>query len=141
MAHHLLAELTFNFDSERWNEWDLALLTSEELEALAMLLNCPRTGPKERLIVKLLATRQLRFKLTTFPCTLEGARLLAGQKRREDLKAMAAEAGTWKSGNKVQLAASLISWRDRCRAAGTRFFEEQKRLAESKGVQLQLTLA
>ena len=111
-----------------------------ELKAIAGLLHCPKYGTKEQLIVKILALRSLRFKLATFPSTLDGARQLASEKRKEDIKAMASEAGTWKSGNKVQLAVALISWRDYCRHQGSVFFAEQKRLAEQSGVQLQFSM-
>jgi hypothetical protein len=59
----LFSELVYDFRSERWNEVELTKLSLRELQNLAKLLGCPSYGIKETLVVRLLAQRQLRFKL------------------------------------------------------------------------------
>jgi len=56
-------ELMYDFQSERWNEFELPKLSLRELLALAKLLGCPSYGSKETVIVRLLAQRELRLKL------------------------------------------------------------------------------
>jgi len=89
--------------------------------------------PKERLIVRLLAQRELRFKLSRFTDNPEE---LAISYRRESLREMCREAGIWRSGNKRALSAGLLNWRDRCRARGQTFFAEMRSLAEDRPQQL-----
>jgi hypothetical protein len=55
-----------DFQSERWNEFELPKLSLRELLALAKLLGCPSCGSKETVIVRLLAQRELRLKLARF---------------------------------------------------------------------------
>ena len=43
----LFYELMYDFQSERWNEFELPMLSSRELLALAKLLGCPSCGSKE----------------------------------------------------------------------------------------------
>jgi len=62
----LFSELVYNFQSERWNEFELPKLFLRELQTLAKLLGSPSYGTKETLIVRLLAQRELRFKLARF---------------------------------------------------------------------------
>jgi hypothetical protein len=62
----LFSELVYDFRSERWNEVELTKLSLRELQSLAKLLGCASYGIKEKLIVRLLAQRQLRFKLARF---------------------------------------------------------------------------
>ena len=61
---HLFQELVRDVHSQRWNEDELAKLSSVELYALTKLLSCPSSGVKQSVIVRLLAHRQLRFKLS-----------------------------------------------------------------------------
>ena len=63
---HLFRELVHDFTSEHWNEDALAKLSGAELEALARLLACPSSGVKASVIVRLLAHRHLRLKLSRF---------------------------------------------------------------------------
>ena len=56
----LFFELMYDFQSERWNEFELVKLSLRELLALAKLLGCPSSGSKETVIVRLLAQRELR---------------------------------------------------------------------------------
>jgi hypothetical protein len=58
----LFSELMYDFQSERWNEFELPKLSLRELLALAKLLGCPSCGSKETVIVRLLAQRELRFE-------------------------------------------------------------------------------
>jgi hypothetical protein len=44
----------YDFQSERWNEFELPKLALRELLALAKLLGCPSRGSKETVIVRLL---------------------------------------------------------------------------------------
>ena len=62
----LFSELVYDFQSVRWNEFDLPKLSLRELQSLAKLLACPSYGTKETLIVCLLAQRELRLKLARF---------------------------------------------------------------------------
>jgi hypothetical protein len=52
--------------------------------------------------------------------------------RRESLRDMCKEAGVWRSGNKRQLAAVLLSWRNRCRRDGQKFFAELQALGKAQ---------
>jgi hypothetical protein len=65
-AKALFSELVYDFQSERWNEVELSKLSLRELQVLAKLLGCPSYGTKETLVVRLLAQRELRFKLACF---------------------------------------------------------------------------
>ena len=129
----LFSELVYDFHSERWNEFESSKLSIRELQALAKLLGCPYYGAKEALIVRLLAQRELRFKLARFTDNLEE---LANSYRRESLRDMCREAGIWRSGNKRALSAGLLNWRDRCRARGQAFLAEMQSLAKDRPQQL-----
>jgi hypothetical protein len=133
---HLFKELR-DVHSERWNEDDLAKLSTVELEVLAKLFACPSSGAKQALIVRILAHRHLRLKLGRFT---DDPRPLADAYRRESLRDMCREAGIWRSGNKRQLAAGLLSWRNRCRSSGQKFLAEVRTAATSKPSQLELSL-
>jgi hypothetical protein len=63
----------------------LPKLALRELQTLAKLLGCPSYGTKETLIVRLLAQRELRFKLSRFTDNPEE---LAISYRRESLRDM-----------------------------------------------------
>jgi hypothetical protein len=58
----LFSELMYDFQSERWNKFELPKLSLRELLALAELLGCPSCGSKETVIVRPLAQRELRLK-------------------------------------------------------------------------------
>jgi hypothetical protein len=129
----LFSELVYDFQSERWNEFELPKLSLRELQALAKLLGYPSYGTKETLVVRLLAQRELRFKLARFTDNPEE---LAISYRRESLRDMCREAGIWRSGNKRALSAGLLNWRDRCRARGQAFLAEMQSLAKDRPQQL-----
>lgn len=82
---HLFQELVRDVHSQRWNEDELAKLSSVELHALTKLLSCPSSGVKQSVIVRLLAHRQLRFKLSPFA---DNPLPLADTYRRDSLRAM-----------------------------------------------------
>ena len=73
---------------------------------MAKLLGCPYHGTKETLIIRLLAQRELRFKLARFT---DNPGALAISYRRESLRDMCREAGIWQSGNKRALSAGLLN--------------------------------
>jgi hypothetical protein len=129
----LFFELVYDFQSERWNEPELPTLTLLELQTLAKLLGSPSYGTKKTLIVRLLAQRELRFKLSRFT---DNPQELAISYRRESLRDMCREAGIWCSGNKRALSASLLNWRNRCRARGQAFLAEMRSLAKDRPQQL-----
>ena len=129
----LFRELVYDFQSERWNEFELPKLSLRELQTLAKLLACASYGAKETLIVRLLAQRELRFKLARFT---DDPDALASSYRRESLRDMCREAGIWRSGNKRALSAGLLNWRDRCRVRGQAFLAEMQSLAKDRPQQL-----
>jgi hypothetical protein len=79
----LFFELMYDFQSARWNEFELPKLSLRELLALAKLLGCPSCGSKETVIVRLLAQRELRFRLARFTGNPEE---LANSYKRESLR-------------------------------------------------------
>jgi hypothetical protein len=129
----LFCELVHDFESERWNEFELPKLSLAELQALAKLLGSPSYGTKEPLVVRLLAQRELRFKLARFT---DNPGELADSYRCESLRDMCREAGVWRSGNKRALSACLLNWRDRCRAGGHAFLAEMQSLVTGRPQQL-----
>jgi hypothetical protein len=129
----LFSELVYDFESERWSEFELPKLSLRELQALAKLLGCSFCGTKETLVVRLLAQRELRFKLARFT---DDPDELASSYRRESLRDMCREAGIWRSGNKRALSAGLLNWRDRCRARGQAFLAEMRSLSKDRPQQL-----
>ena len=131
----LFSELVYDFQSERWNEFELPKLSFRELLALAKLLGCPSCGSKETVIVRLLAQRELRLKLARFT---DNPDELASSYRRESLRDMCREAGIWRSGNKRALSAGLLNWRDLCRVRGQAFLAEMRSLAKARSQQLSL---
>src|ERR1700692_1336836 len=129
----LFSELVYDFQSERWNESELPKLSLRELQTLAKLLGSPSYGTKETLIVRLLAQRELRFKLARFT---DNPAELASSNRRESLRDMCREAGIWRSGNKRALSAGLLTWRKRSSARGQAFLAEMRALSKDRPRQL-----
>ena len=56
-------ELMYDFQSERWNEFELPKLSLRELLALAKLLGSTSCGSKETVIVRLLAQRETALEI------------------------------------------------------------------------------
>ena len=129
----LFSELVYDFQSERWNEFELPKLSLRELQTLAKLLGCASYGTKETLIVRLLAQRELRFKLARFT---DNPDEMASSYRRESLRDMCREAGIWRSGNKRALSAGLLNWRNRSRARGQALLAEMRALSTDRPLQL-----
>ena len=94
----LFFELMYDFQSERWNEFELPKLSLRELLALAKLLGWPSCGSKETVIVRLLAQPELRLKLAR---STDDPEELAISYKRESRRDMCREA--WLSGNKRAL--------------------------------------
>ena len=130
---HLFQELVRDVHSQRWTEDELAKLSGVELHALTKLLSCRSSGAKQSVIVRVLAYRQLRFKLAPFS---DDPLPLANAYRRESLRDMCKEAGIWRSGNKRQLAAGLLTWRNRCRLNGQRFLANMNAVTAARPRQL-----
>jgi hypothetical protein len=129
----LFFELMYDFRSQRWNELELPKLSLRELPVLAKLLGCPSFGSKETVFIRLLAQRELRFKLSRFANNPQELTICY---KRESLRDMCQEAGIWRSGNKRVLSAGLLNWRDRCRARGQAFLAEMRSLAKDRPRQL-----
>jgi hypothetical protein len=85
----LFFELMYDFQSERWNEFELPKLSMRELLVSAKLLGSPSCGAKETVIVRRLAQRELRLKLARFADNPEE---LAFSYKRESLRDMCREA-------------------------------------------------
>ena len=75
----LFSELMYDFQSERWNEFELSKLSLRELLALAKLLGYPSCGSKETVIVRLLAATRTARPFLPFLGPLS---LLDGESRR-----------------------------------------------------------
>jgi hypothetical protein len=129
----LFFELMYDFLSERWSEFELPKLSLRELLGLAKLLGCPSCGSKEKVIIRLLAQRELRLKLSRFTDNPEE---LANSYKRESLRDMCREADIWRSGNKRALSAGLLNWRDRGRARGQAFLAQMQSLSRDRPQQL-----
>jgi hypothetical protein len=118
-----LRKLVFNFDAEEWNEFELPKLRCWELSILSQLLGGPKNLPREEFVTRILETRSIRAKLAGYASDREAAGKLADAHRKEALKWMAKQMKLWRSGSKIQLAITLIQWRDRCRMEGKKFLE------------------
>jgi hypothetical protein len=126
----LFSELVYDFQSERWNEFDLPKLSLRELQALAKLLGCPFYGTKETLVIRLLAQRELRFKLARFT---DNPDELASSYRRESLRDMC-RFGAQATNALFRRASS--NWRNRSRARGQAFLAEMQSLSKDRPQQL-----
>lgn len=134
----LFHELLWDLDHSAWNEYDLPGLKLVEIQFLCQCLGAPKSGTKEKIIIRLLAVRQVRIKLSKYACDFDGAMRLVSDFQKEPLKWMAKEAGVWRSGNKRQLAVCLLQWRDRARVSGKKFLDQA--FAEAAKAPRQLTL-
>src|ERR1700730_10452339 len=79
----LFFELMYDFQSERWNEFELPKLSLRVLPHLAKLLGCVPGRSKEAVIVRHLAQRELRLNLARFTDNPEE---LAISYKRESLR-------------------------------------------------------
>lgn len=131
----LCHELYRNFDHSGWNEDDLATLPGKELVFLAKNLGLAHSGTKEKLIVRILSCRIVRARLAPFT---DDPSPVAEKFKRESLRWMCEQANLWKSGNKIQLAAVLLRWRNQCRKAGQKYLQECIDHTRSQPLQLEL---
>lgn len=93
-------------------------LTTKEFDALNESMGFPISGTKQERIDRFMKLYEIRDRIKDYAATYEGARALSHVYKRADLYQMAKDMKGWKSGNKLQLAASLLSWRDRTRYNG-----------------------
>jgi len=100
---------------EEVTEENLQQYSGRDLQALAIVLNVPKSGTKAKKIGNIVAGIRLREQVAD--ATVES--LVADFNARE-LKEMATTARAWRGGNKKQLAAGILQWRDRARAEGQR---------------------
>lgn len=121
MPTHLFHELLYAWDHRGWNEDDLAKLPTAEIQDLARVLSAPISGPKNKVIIRLLKTRHVRTVLSKYTCTDEGVAQLVEAMSRKELQLLAKMMCVWRSGNKKQLAITLLQWRDRARMEGQKF--------------------
>lgn len=98
-----------------------------ELEFLCRILGITFCGTKKKMTVRILDRWNLRQTLSEYDSSHEEAKLLANFYRRVELYDMCRRAKIWKSGSKIALAVSLLSWRNLCRHKGQKFFNEMKK--------------
>jgi hypothetical protein len=137
----LFLDLLHDPAHEGWNEYDLPTLKLSEIQFLCRCLGAPKSGTKMNVVVRLLAVRHVRTNLSKYAeADLDG---VVADFDKVALKWMAKEAGLWRSGNKRQLAAVLLMWRNRARVEGQKYLDEQFRLMDAalpKARQLRLPL-
>lgn len=140
-SEELFSRLVYLADSDLWNEFELQRLSQVQLRTLAMLWGAPKSGTKELVIIRILAVRQVRLKLGPFKEDTEASITpIVSAFRKEQLKHMARECGLWRSGNKAQLAAVLLSWRARARARGEDLLRQMLSAGRSQPRQMLLAL-
>ena len=143
----LCHNLYHDFNHQGWNEDDLWTLPGNDLRFLCRIMGVPSYGTKPVMIVRLLSLRIVRMELSQFQCdgfsreTSGAVALVAGSFKRERLKWMCEQANLWKSGNKIQLACVLLSWRNKCRLEGQKFLAECIAHTKRVGFQLEFPLA
>jgi len=135
MTSSLFSVLMADPQSEHWNGADLQKLSMAELQGLAKLFGAPTSGSKSELAERLLTYRKIRIRLSRYD---DNAESLAQSHGRESLRSMCDALNLWKSGSKVQLAAGLLNWRNRCRVEGQTFLAEMRAEAQSRPAQLSL---
>jgi hypothetical protein len=140
VASDLCRRLIFNFNDPGWNEDDVAKLKTWEIEILCKLLGAPKSGPREKVIVRLLETRNVRGAISAYPCDRDGAVALATAKRKEWLKWFCKQMCLWRSGTKIQLAGTLLQWRDRARLEGQKFLTSLMTAEPGTALQMEFKL-
>ena len=105
---------------------NLSGLKNIELDVISTLIGIPTYGTKTKKIDRIIDLWDLRYTLTGYESSLEGAQKLADSYLRVELHDMARRAKIWKSGNKIGLAVVLIKWHDGCRRKGKEFLTEVK---------------
>jgi hypothetical protein len=135
MTSALFSRLLHNADSAEWTAENLAKLSIAELQGLAKLWGAPHSGSKLELAERLLVHRKIRLCLGAYGDDPEA---LANAHKREGLRSMCDALNLWKSGSKIQLAAGLLNWRNRCRQEGQSFLAQLRAEAQSRPTQLSL---
>lgn len=135
----LFNDLLHDFDHPAWEEETAPKITLAQIQFLCRALGAPKSGTKERVWIRLCAIRQVRAKISKYDGEA-GVESLVNDFQKASLKKMAKEAGQWRSGNKRQLAITLLNWRNRARHQGTAFVQEQLTHAKKQPRQLTLSL-
>lgn len=117
----LCAKLYRDIDSESWHEFELEKLPGKELKFLCLLFACAHSGTKQKVAMRLMMIRRARIDLAKFT---DDPKELAAAFSRSRLRQICESANLWKSGNKTQLAACILMWRNRCRLEGQKFLME-----------------
>jgi hypothetical protein len=133
----LFNELLHDFDHPAWEDESTPNITLAEIQFLCRALGAPKSGTKERVWVRLCAIRQVRAKISKYHGDAE-IESLVNDFPKISLRRMAKEAGVWRSGNKRQLAITLLNWRTRARQQGSAFVQEQFAQAKKQPHQLAL---
>jgi hypothetical protein len=131
----LCSELWKDFNHQGWNEYDLSTLPAADLVFLCRVAGIAHTGAREKLIVRLLSCRIVRFELSKFA---DDPHAVAAAFNRDRLRWMCIQANLWKSGSKPQLAVVLLNWRNRCRMEGQKHLDACISETIKRGFQLLL---
>ena len=127
--------IAFPMDSWRWTQNLLAECTSEELEALSLLMGIAKSGSKAVKIKRLLLAARVREVLTL---VTDPAELVAAYTAKE-LRELCGWADVYTGGTKTALAVALLNWRNECRRKGQQVLKEGKEsLAQKPFRQLRL---
>lgn len=118
-----------------WHEYELEKLPARELEFLCRMFGCAKSGNKYKVALRLMMIRRARFDLAKFT---DDPHELAAAFKRSRLRQICEIGNLWKSGNKTQLAAVILQWRNQCRLDGQRFLQEC--IAYGKSVPKQMEL-
>lgn len=134
----LCQQLYQDYNHQGWNEWDLQKLPLADLRFLCHCAGIAYSGTKEKVIVRLLASRICRIELSKFA---DDPAPVAEAFSRDRLRWMCMQNNLWKSGNKKALAACLLMWRNRCRLEGQKFLNACIAASKTRAQQLYLPMA
>ena len=115
---------------------NLGKLSGDELRFLCGAIGCPHSGTKAEIINNILNHMQVRLKLADH----EDPDVLSSSFKKKELYQMAALVKIWKSGNKRQLACSLLNWRNRCRLIGRQYMADYRANTQGLPKQIQMLL-
>lgn len=127
---------------KEWTHSILELCTSDELEALCLLMGIPYSGIKAVKVARLLDMADLRTEVSTWDeyhdndyvkaheKVHEIAIDICGKYKRVELIAMAKRAKTFYSLPKRGIVIGLLQWRTRCRQKGQKFNDELRRATQ-----------
>jgi hypothetical protein len=129
----LFSELIYDFQSERWNKFELPKLSLRELQILAKLLAALLTAPKKRSSFACSHNVNCASNSLVSQITLTSWRAPIGVNR---CAICAGKPVFGDQANKRALSAGLLNWRDRCRARGQACLAEMQSLAKDRPQQL-----